>query len=332
MSDAEHRRIERIRLVASAAESRQRLDRLLGRTLGSRAQAQALLRAGRVRVGGVARKASYLVRAGDVIEALRDVEASAGGGSAGPAPEALPLAVLYEDCDVLVVNKAPGMVVHPAPGHARGTLVNALVHYLGGSPPGGPSARPGIVHRLDRDTSGVLLVAKTLAAHERIALQFRQRSVRKEYVAVVHGRMPAREGAIDRPVGRHPRERKRMSVRTHRGRTALTRYAVRRDYGVASLLRLEPHTGRTHQLRVHLAAVGHPVVGDRVYGGSRARPRGARVAVLDALARFPRQALHAARLEIVHPSTGATLRVEAPLPPDMRELIAVLEAECGAAA
>jgi 23S rRNA pseudouridine1911/1915/1917 synthase len=312
---------ELVRLVASAAESRQRLDKVLGGKLGSRAQAQALLRAGLVRVDGLARKASYIVRAGDVVEAVRDVAASAG---AAPAPEALPLEVLYEDRDVLVVNKAPGMVVHPAPGHPRGTLVNALVHHLGTRPAGGAIVRPGIVHRLDRDTSGVLLVAKTLAAHESLALQFQERTVRKEYVAVVRGRMPAREGLIDRPIGRHPRERKRMSVRTHRGRAALTRYVVHRDYGVASVLRLHPHTGRTHQLRVHLAAVGHPVVGDRVYGGSGGRGRGARAAVLDALAQFPRQALHAARLAFVHPGTGEMLRVEAPLPADMRGLIALL--------
>ncbi len=314
---------ELVRLVASAAESHQRLDKVLGGKLGSRAQAQALLRAGLVRVDGLARKASYLVRVGDVVEAVRDLEASPGGAAA-PAAEALPLDVLYEDRDVLVVNKAPGMVVHPAPGHPRGTLVNALVHHLGARPAGGAPARPGIVHRLDRDTSGVLLVAKTLAAHESIALQFRQRTVRKEYVAVVRGRMPAREGVIDRPIGRHPRERKRMSVRTYRGRAALTRYVVHRDYGVASVLRLHPHTGRTHQLRVHLAAVGHPVVGDRVYGGSGGRHRGARASLLDALARFPRQALHAARLEFVHPGTGGTLRVEAPLPADMRGLVALL--------
>jgi 23S rRNA pseudouridine1911/1915/1917 synthase len=314
---------ELIRLVASAAESRQRLDKVLGGKLGSRAQAQALLRAGLVRVGGLARKASYIVRAGDVVEAVRDLAVSAGPGAA-PAPEALPLEVLYEDRDLLLVNKAPGMVVHPAPGHPRGTLVNALVHHLGTRPAGGAIARPGIVHRLDRDTSGVLLVAKTLGAHESLALQFRQRTVRKEYVAVVRGRMPAREGLIDRPIGRHPRERKRMSVRTHRGRAALTRYVVHRDYGVASVVRLHPHTGRTHQLRVHLAAVGHPVVGDRVYGGSGGRGRGARAAMLEALAQFPRQALHAARLEFVHPGTGETLRVEAPLPADMRELVALL--------
>ena len=319
-----------VRVIAGAADSRQRLDKVLGGTLGSRAQAQALLRAGLVRVGGVARKASYIVRAGDVVEAMRDVVAP--GAPDAPAPEALPLEVLYEDRDILAVNKAPGMVVHPAPGHPRGTLVNALVHHLGARPAGGAATRPGIVHRLDRDTSGVLLVAKTLAAHESIARQFRERTVRKEYVAVVRGRMPAREGVIDRPIGRHPRERKRMSVRSHRGRVALTRYAVQRDYGVASVVRLQPHTGRTHQLRVHLAAVGHPVVGDRVYGGSGGRPRGVRVAVLDALARFPRQALHAARLEIVHPGTGVAVRLEAPLPADMRGLIDLLRAECGAAA
>jgi 23S rRNA pseudouridine1911/1915/1917 synthase len=322
---------EIVRLVATAAQASQRLDKVLGAVFGSRAQAQALLHEKLVRVGGIVRKASYLLRPGDVVEAVTPARPS-GGGLDDPQPEALPLAVLYEDPHILVVNKSSGTVVHPAPGHRGGTLVNALLHHLGSRPGGGAAGRPGIVHRLDKETSGVLVVAKTAGAHEGLCRQFRQRTIRKEYVAVVRGRMAARDGIIDRPIGRHPRERKRMSIRTRRGRASVTRYVVRDAYEAASVVHLYPETGRTHQIRVHLATLGHAVVGDRLYGRPRGRMIGAEAAIRDALARFPRQALHAASLEFVHPATGEAIRVEAPLPPDMEHLIAVLHGGYGAAA
>src|SRR5262249_30688863 len=186
--------------------------------------------------------------------------------------EALPVTVLYEDADVLAIDKPPGMVVHPAPGARRGTLVNALLHRLGSLAGVGEPERPGIVHRLDRDTSGVLLVARSARALEALARQFRERTVEKRYFAVVRGRLEPEAGVIDRPIGRHPHERKRMSVRSRRGRPAVTRWQVVERLPGATVVRLAPETGRTHQLRVHLAAAGHPIVGDAVYGARRGRP------------------------------------------------------------
>jgi 23S rRNA pseudouridine1911/1915/1917 synthase len=315
-----------VRLQVDATGAGQRLDRLLAASgaVVSRARAQALLRAGGVRVGGVPRKASYVVRVGDVVEAPVGSAAAVRSHPGLPLPEPLSIEILYEDGDLLVVNKAPGIVVHPAPGHWRGTLVNALLHHLHVAPAAGDPARPGIVHRLDKDTSGVLVVAKTASAHAGLSDQFRERTVRKEYVAVVRGRMPAREGIIDQPIGRHPHERKRMSVRTRRGRTSATRYTVREDNAVASVVRLFPTTGRTHQLRVHLAAIGHPIVGDRTYGRQRASQRRASEPLLDILARFPRQALHAEVLEFSHPRTGERVCVRAPLPADLSALLGTL--------
>jgi 23S rRNA pseudouridine1911/1915/1917 synthase len=315
-----------VRLHVDATDAGQRLDRLLAASgaVVSRARAQALLRAGDVRVGGVPRKASYVVRVGDVVEAPVGSAAPARSHPGFPLPEPLSIEILYEDGDLLVVNKAPGIVVHPAPGHLRGTLVNALLHHLEGAPAAGDPARPGIIHRLDKDTSGVLVVAKTAAAHVALSSQFRDRTVRKEYVAVVRGRMPAREGNIDQPIGRHPHERKRMSVRTRRGRASATRYAVSEDDAVASVVRLFPTTGRTHQLRVHLAAIGHPIVGDRTYGRQRTSQRRASDPLLNTLARFPRQALHAEVLEFSHPRTGDRVCVRAPLPADLRALVVAL--------
>jgi 23S rRNA pseudouridine1911/1915/1917 synthase len=334
-----------VRLVVTPAEAGRRVDQVLAARgdLGSRARVQLMLRAGRVRVNGVARKPSYVLRPGDTVTAA--VEPAAPAPDVMPVAAEKPLDILYEDGDVLVVNKPAGVVVHPAPGHRRDTLVNGLLHHLGGRAAngGGPdpgewtgplASRPGIVHRLDKDTSGALVVAKSLAAHEHLARQFRERTVTKEYLAVVRGRMPARDGLIDRPIGRHPRERQRMSVRSRRGRSALTRYAVRADYGIASVVRLLPTTGRTHQLRVHLAAAGHPIVGDRLYGRSRSRDRAVPGGPADALAHFARQALHASRLEFSHPRSGERVRVRAPLPADLRDLLALLRAsaERGSAA
>jgi 23S rRNA pseudouridine1911/1915/1917 synthase len=232
-------------------------------------------------------------------------------------PEPLSIAALFEDDHVLALDKPAGMVVHPAPGSRRGTLVAALAHRWGTSVGPGAPDRPGIVHRLDRDTSGAMLVARTAAALEGLARQFRERTVEKRYLAVVRGRLAAASGTIDRAIGRHPRERKRMSVRSRRGRSARTRFTVVERFAGATLVRLAPETGRTHQLRVHLAAIGHPIVGDRVYGRRRTRPAEPGIDCA-------RQALHAEEIRFVHPATGDRMTVRAPLPRDFEELLAAL--------
>jgi len=304
---------DRLELVVPAAAAGMRLDRFLATApgVGTRSQAKQLIDAGRVLVDGTAHRSARPLRAGArVAVELRAPE------PLGIEPEALPLRVLYEDAHLLAVDKPPGMVVHPAPGARRGTLVNALAHRLGTLAGPGAPERPGIVHRLDRDTSGVLLVARTAAALEALARQFRERTVEKRYVAVVRGAVASATGRIDRPIGRHPRERKRMSVRSRRGRAAVTSWTVLERLPGATVVRLAPETGRTHQLRVHLAAAGHPIIGDRVYGTRRVR----REAWPDA----PRQALHAEEIGFTHPATGARVVVRAPLPPDIEDLIASL--------
>jgi len=301
-------------LVVPPGAAGERLDRFLARApgVGTRSQAKQLVDAGRVRVDGVARKASHPLRAGAtvVVEVPTPTPTTL-------EPEPLPLSVLYEDAEILAVDKPAGLVVHPAPGAWRGTLVHALVHRYGPLAGVGAPGRPGIVHRLDRDTSGVLLVARTSAALEGLARQFRERTVEKRYLAVVRGRVAGTSGLIDRPIGRHPRERKRMSVVTRRGRSAQTRWTVVERLAGATLVRLEPHTGRTHQLRVHLAAAGHPILGDRVYGRERrsAPP-------VEPLA--SRQALHAEQIRFAHPRTGERLTIRAPLAPDLERLLAAL--------
>ena len=292
-----------------------RLDRFLAATgqVGTRSQAKHLIDAGHVRVDGAVRKGGYILRAGAAVEA--DVPAVE---PLSVEAEALPVSVLYEDADLLAIDKPPGMVVHPAPGARRGTLVNALAHRLGTLADIGDPERPGIVHRLDRDTSGVLLVARTVRALEALARQFRERTIEKRYLAVVRGRLEPASGVIDRPIGRHPHERKRMSVRSRRGRAAITRWTVLERLPDATLVRLAPETGRTHQLRVHLASAGHPIIGDAVYGVRRAgRARSAGPS-------FARQALHAEEIRFTHPTTGKRVSVRAPLPSDFEQLLAAL--------
>ena len=231
------------------------------------------------------------------------------------APENLPLHVLYEDDVVIGINKAPGMVVHPAPGRWRGTLVNALVHRWGRLP-SRDDARPGIVHRLDRDTSGVIVIARTPTALEHLSRQFHDRTVAKRYLAVVAGVVRRDDLVIDAPIGRHPVERKKMSTRGRRSRPALTRVRVLERFARTTLVEAAPETGRTHQIRVHLAVGGHPILGDAVYGGARPTAVGA----------IARQALHAGSLTICHPLSGETITLSAPLWPDMEALIATLRA------
>jgi len=280
----------------------------------SRARLQALLRHGHALVDGKPAKSAARVKGGEQV--VLSIPAPV---PARPEAENLPLTVLFQDRDVLVLDKAAGMVVHPAAGHWRGTVVNALLHHvqdLGGV---GGALRPGLVHRLDKDTSGCLVVAKNDAALVSLQASFKTRRVEKTYLALVHGH-PAREGRIETPYGRHPRHRQRFTGRGRTGKLAVTAYRVLESLEGASLLEVDLLTGRTHQIRVHLAEAGHPLLGDALYGGTR--KGGVRVkAVQSALGR---QALHAWRLAFPHPRTGARRSFEAPVPADLRRALKAL--------
>jgi 23S rRNA pseudouridine1911/1915/1917 synthase len=288
--------------IVPAEEAGTRLDRFLTRRreLGTRSQVQRLIDAGHVLVQGRATKAGARLQASNCVTVDQPAPPPLD-----VAPEPIEIEVLYEDDSILAVNKPPGLVVHPAPGHWSGTLVNALVHRWGEVTEGFDPLRPGIVHRLDKDTSGVLIIARSPGVLETIARQFRRREVTKRYLALTWGRMRRLDGVIEGRIARDRVHRKRMSVQA-RGREAVTRFEVVELFAQNSLLRIYPETGRTHQIRVHLAAIGHPIVADAQYGrGSRAL-------------RIPidRQALHAESITFRHPITGEPLFVSAPLPDD----------------
>jgi 23S rRNA pseudouridine1911/1915/1917 synthase len=241
------------------------------------------------------------------------------------APEALPLTILFEDQDLLVVNKPPHLVVHPGAGHRAGTLLNALVHHCPDLKDIGEVSRPGLVHRLDKDTSGLIVVAKTSLAHASLVAQFQAHAITKRYQALVWGRLPEIEGEIDKEVGRHPTARQKMSVHARRGKRALTFWRVMKEFpGPLTLVELTPQTGRTHQLRVHLASEGHPVLGDPAYGGGVSRLAG-RPGLNGLRPLVQRQLLHAWRLGVTHPRTGASLTWEAPLPEDFQAVVDFLD-------
>lgn len=278
-----------------------RLDRYLAAALPefSRSRLQSLIGQGCVRLNGAPARQRAMVRTGDrvVVEVPPLVKSEA-------RPEAIALAVLHEDEDLLVLDKPAGLVVHPGAGHAEHTLVNALLHHCPTLSGIGGAERPGIVHRLDKETSGCLVVAKNDAAHRELSRQFAARTVTKVYLALVAGQMRKSSGSIDAPIARHPVHRQRMSVARHaRGRSALTEYRVLRGNREMSLVECRLHSGRTHQIRVHLHHLGHPVLGDKLYAAKKA-------------AAFPRQMLHAARLGFEHPRDGRRLECEAPLPAD----------------
>jgi 23S rRNA pseudouridine1911/1915/1917 synthase len=324
-----------VAFAATEGEAGSRLDAALAKRMDrSRAEMAALIRGGRVRVGGRTAKPSHVLRLGERVEAdlppRRDLE---------PDAEALPVHIVYDDADLIVVDKPAGMATHPGPGSERGTLVNALLAVVGPLPVAGDTLRPGIVHRLDKETSGLLVVAKTERAMRALSAAIAAHHVEREYDAVVWGVPPAASGAIDAPLARDPASRTRFAVR-HEGKRAVTHYRVVETFSRArekaltgkrplakgrgtrdadekagaALLRLTLETGRTHQIRVHCAAIGHPIVGDPVYGAG-----------------YPdmgiaRQALHAARLRFVHPVTGAPLSFEAPWPQDFAALVTRLRA------
>jgi 23S rRNA pseudouridine1911/1915/1917 synthase len=292
----------------------QRLDRALAALLPTytRTRAQEAIKQGRVQVAGRLAKASQLLEAG---QQLRVLAPPAQPMIPEQMPQNLPpLEVVFEDAHLLVVNKAAGVVVHPAPGHASGTLVDALRAHVPGIDAGEDPTRPGIVHRLDKDTSGLMVVAKTGQAHAALAQQMRERAMVKRYLALVEGAMPVAEGAIEAPIGRDLRSRQKMGIVATRrgGREARTRFRVLREGRGRSLVELQLETGRTHQIRVHLAAVQHPVVGDATYG--RANPP-----------QPPRIFLHAAQLEFAHPITGEWLSFDVPLPTDLATFLAEWE-------
>ena len=281
----------------------------------SRARLQRLIEAEDVLVNRKPAKASYKLRENDELE----VELTAPAATTF-TPEAIPIEIVYEDETLVVVNKPSGLVVHPAAGIHSGTLANALAYHFQQLPDSGAGVRPGIVHRLDRDTSGLLVVAKTEAALEHLSDQFRERTVFKSYVALVHGRMSAESGKIDQPLARDPSNRTRMAV-VRGGRSALSLFRVRRRFDRFTLLDVELKTGRTHQIRVHLAWAKHPVVGDDTYGGGRDNT------IQDARLRahvrnLGRQFLHAERLAFTHPQTGERVEFNCPLPPELSELLA----------
>jgi 23S rRNA pseudouridine1911/1915/1917 synthase len=305
-----------VRLEVSPEDAGDRLDRFLGRHLTdlSRTRLQALIDRGEVLVNGVARKRSHRVEAGETV--------AIGIPAPAPArarPEDIPLEILYEDEDVVVVNKPAGLPVHPGAGVRSGTLVNALLHRYGAgdrlSSVGG-ELRPGIVHRLDKETSGALLVARNDAAHQALARQFAGRKIEKAYLALLHGKIAGESGRIELPIARDLHRRTRMTTRRREGRAARTDWRLLLRLPGFSLVEADLHTGRTHQIRVHFSALGHPVVGDALYGAPRQPKMGAKV-----LPSLERNFLHAASLRFAHPRTEKTIEIRAPLPRPLREYL-----------
>src|SRR6266566_289086 len=290
----------RSQFVVSKEDANVRLDRFLAKQLPeySRSRLQQLIRAGFVLLNGATTRPRQLVRSGDKVELteppLEKIESQ---------PEPIPLEILFEDNDLIVINKPAGLVVHPGAGHRQHTLVNALLNHCTTLSGIGGKERPGIVHRLDKETSGCLVVAKNDMAHRELSKQFATRTVEKIYLALVAGKLRKPTGVIEENIGRHPVQRKRMSVSSKRGRAAKTEYRVIRSSAQASLVECRLHSGRTHQIRVHLHHLGHAVLGDKVYA-----PRFAK--------NFPRQMLHAWKLGFRHPRTGEWKTFEAPLPDD----------------
>lgn len=315
----------RLSATVEAAEAGERLDRMLARRFGdlSRTRLKHLVEDGRVSVNGATiTNPSERVKPGQLVAV-----AVPAATAALPAAQAMALDIRYEDADLLVLQKPAGLVVHPAPGNADGTLVNALLAHCGESLAGiGGVRRPGIVHRLDKDTSGLMVIAKTERAHAKLAADFAARRIERAYLALVWGVPSPRAGEIVGAIGRNPANRKTMAVVRRGGKPALTRYRVLRVFkDVAALVECRLATGRTHQIRVHLAERGHPVIGDPIYGRSRGRKRALPEPIRSALEAFPRQALHAAKLGFDHPTTSEHLDFTDDIPSDMSGLIRILE-------
>ena len=296
--------MRRLEYLIDSNHNALRLDVFLAKSQDefSRSRLKKLIELGHVFVNDSPAQAKQKLKAGDKI-ILNISEPSASG----IMPESIPLNIIYEDEQILAINKTAGMVVHPAPGHAKGTLVNALLNHCSDLSGIGGVARPGIVHRLDKDTSGIVLVAKTEAAHRALSSQFKDRTIKKTYLALVRGVVKSSSGIINTSIGRHKTNRKKMTASCNQGRQAETCYEVLETFGHFSYLKLFPKTGRTHQIRVHLASIHHPVLGDKLYGGILTGP----------YLKIPRQALHAFRIEVTHPTSQKSLAFEAPIPTDI---------------
>jgi 23S rRNA pseudouridine1911/1915/1917 synthase len=320
--------------IVEEAQADTRADVFLASALSSsRSEAQRLLKSAAATVDGRTVKSNYRLHPGEQVAVV-------GAAAVAPAraqAESIPLTVVYEDADLLVIDKPRGMVVHPAPGAQTGTLVNAvLAHAIDLSGIGGEE-RPGIVHRLDKDTSGLLVVAKTDAAHASLQRQIQEKTAARQYVALVWGAPTYERATVEAPIGRHPADRKRMAVITDpakRARDAITDFELRERLGPFTLLTASLRTGRTHQIRVHCAYIGHPVVGDPLYGGRRKLPRttasdAASACVAAAIEALGGQALHAAELSFVHPRTGEAMTFNAPVPAVMQDVIDAARAAYG---
>jgi len=310
-------------ILIEKSDDGKRLDTVVSAHLPecSRSFAAARIREGDFIIDGNLKKPGYRVKTGETIT-----------GQIPPPetidydPEPIDLDILYEDKDIIVVNKQPGLVVHPAPGHYTGTLVNGLLYHCPDIEGIGGKIRPGIVHRLDKDTSGVIVVAKNDAAHNHLSDQFKSRETKKEYLALVYGLVKENSGEINLPVGRHPTDRKKMSTNSRHGKSAITFWSVKERFEGATLLSLNIKTGRTHQIRVHCATMHHPVVGDTIYAGRKAgKGLSGPKQVVDLLKSAKRQMLHAFRIQFVHPKNGETMTLEAALPEDMVKLLSGLK-------
>ncbi|MCU6795730.1 RluA family pseudouridine synthase [Paenibacillus sp. WQ 127069] len=313
MSVSEQEELEnRKEWIAEAQDQGERVDKFVAEASDedvSRSLVQQWIKDGHLKVNGAPVKANYKLSAGDQLELIT------------PEPEELnltaeniPLEVVYEDGDMIVINKPRGLVVHPAPGHYSGTLVNALLYHCQDLSGINGVMRPGIVHRIDKDTSGLLMAAKNDTAHQSLAAQLKEHTVVRKYLAVVHGNVTHEQGTVDAPIGRDPFDRKLYTVTERNSKKAVTHFAVLERYGDHTLLELRLETGRTHQIRVHMKFIGHPLVGDPAYGPSRGKG-----ATMDG------QALHAAILGFTHPRTGEHLQFEAEIPADMQHLIHILK-------
>lgn len=294
----------------------QRLDVFLSERINelTRSQIQRFIEERRVKVDGVARKSSYKLKSGEKVEVEYEL--------ASPPkikPENIPVDVLYSDDHIAIIDKPPGMVVHPGAGKRHHTLINTLLYRFPDLKEVGPEERPGIVHRLDKETSGLMVVARSLKAYELLQQQFRKREVEKTYLGLVWGRMPEKKGKISWPIGRHVKHGERISVKTKKPREAETYYFVQREYEEYSLLEIKPLTGRTHQIRVHMAASGHPLAGDTRYGRRKSKPS------------IPRLFLHASRLSFIHPETQEKVEFSSPLPPGLKKFLDKLEEKRGQA-
>ncbi len=316
-------------ILVDETQSAERLDVFVSSCTPecSRSRFAFLIRRGVIQVNGATQKPGYRVRTGDrICGFIPPPEPSKC------LPEAIPIDIIYADHHLIIVNKPAGMVVHPAPGHYSGTLVNALLHHFPELQRVEEDLRPGVVHRLDKDTSGVLVIAKTIACREDLLKQFQTRTIQKQYLALVYGKPKADSGKISLPIGRHPRDHKRMSTISRKGRQAETIWHVRERFNGISFLEIDLKTGRTHQIRVHLTSMHHPIVGDPVYGDRKGKRTvglfdGDSPGETDLIRRIKsiqRQMLHARRIKLIHPASGKEVSFTAPLPADMAELIEIL--------